>query len=156
MLIEGIIVNGTHFLFSRTRHDFRTYEGHSIDGGQFDYSRVSWPQGEPPKFVWAILHNVTYADLYNDWNLRQNKFGIHKLSEVEIIDEQDPRKPELLADLKDQEHIWGTKGIDGDQPTTYKLIRDLDTDHLINILNNCPHIRKETRNYIELQLEKRK
>ena len=32
---------------------------------------------------------------------------------------------------------WGTRGPNGDKPVEYKRIKDLDTDHIKNILRDC-------------------
>jgi len=41
----------------------------------------------------------------------------------------------LKPDISPREYLfWGTYGKDGKQPFTYKLIKDLDTDHIKNIL----------------------
>lgn len=34
--------------------------------------------------------------------------------------------------------LWGTRGKDGDQPLTYRPIKEFVPDHLQAILNNCP------------------
>lgn len=36
--------------------------------------------------------------------------------------------------------LWGTRGVDGKSPLTFKPIRLLESDHLINILANVPNI----------------
>lgn len=35
---------------------------------------------------------------------------------------------------------WGTRGIDGKQPLTWKALKDLDTDHIKAILDTQTHI----------------
>lgn len=45
-----------------------------------------------------------------------------------------------------REHLtWGTYGKDGDQPLTYKKIKDLDTGHIYNILKNCNGILEQIK-----------
>lgn len=38
-----------------------------------------------------------------------------------------------------QRHIikWGGRGINGDQPVTFKSVADMDTDHIDAVLTNC-------------------
>jgi hypothetical protein len=38
-----------------------------------------------------------------------------------------------------QRHIikWGSRGINGDQPVTFKSVADMDTDHIDAVLTNC-------------------
>lgn len=64
-------------IFSRTIHDFRTCScgKTSIDGG-FDYTKVS---GTPNKVESVSLDvDITKTELYEDWSLRKDKFGLMK------------------------------------------------------------------------------
>ena len=63
------------FIFSRDRHDYRTCPcGEvSIDGG-FDYFRVAF-KDVMPRTVRKLVP-ATRKELFDDWNLRTNKFGI--------------------------------------------------------------------------------
>ncbi len=62
-------------LFSRSRHDCRrcTCGEVYVDGG-FDYSRVGFMSKKPELFVLEI--NQTKKELYDDWNLNKDKFGL--------------------------------------------------------------------------------
>lgn len=64
-------------VFSRVRHDFRSCSCGTItiDGG-FDYTRVLYsPDIEPPK-PFPLEVEQTHDELYADWNLRKDKFGV--------------------------------------------------------------------------------
>jgi len=63
-------------VFSRARHDMRscTCGETAVDGG-FDYTKTS--AKEPLKLKYYDVElNCTKADLYNDWNKREDKYGI--------------------------------------------------------------------------------
>lgn len=64
-------------IFSRSRHDFRwcPCKEIAIDGGA-DYVKLSF-KNQPPKTV-EIEVNTTIKELYDDWNLGKNKFGVYK------------------------------------------------------------------------------
>lgn len=53
--------------------------------------------------------------------------------------------------------FWGTRGISGDQPLTYIVVKDLETDHIQAILANIkvmwPEIRACLENELKLRLE---
>ena len=52
---------------------------------------------------------------------------------------------------------WGTYGKDGDQPLTYILLKDMETDHikacLDNVLGMYPQIRSAMQNELEFRNE---
>lgn len=81
--IHGVRCNRCQaIIFSRARHDFHycPCEGTTIDGG-FDYSRVGWvPEIGMPQNVTIHLTGVTKDQLFNDWNMRKNKFGVIPLA----------------------------------------------------------------------------
>lgn len=65
-------------LFSRCRHDFRscTCGNIAIDGG-FDYTKIT---GYPDKIKHLTLSiATTKKELYDDWNLKKDKFGTIKI-----------------------------------------------------------------------------
>ena len=80
------------FIYSRTRHDYRSCscKGISIDGGTYNketdslsYERVIWESDKidaesiTPK---EIELNLIYAEVYADWNLSKDKLGLIKKS----------------------------------------------------------------------------
>lgn len=57
----------------------------------------------------------------------------------------------------DHEHnatnaVWGTFGKNSDQPLKYKTIREMDTDHIEAVLENCPNIRLVLRTIMQKEL----
>jgi hypothetical protein len=72
-------------IFSRARHDFRSCECKevAVDGG-FDYTKISFMKHAPIK-VFFEIHNVNKGDLFNDWNLKQNKFGRIKIADFSQV-----------------------------------------------------------------------
>jgi hypothetical protein len=50
---------------------------------------------------------------------------------------------------------WGTRGKDGRQPLTWKRLIDLDTDHILNILETQTHIKPWLRDLFEQELQVR-
>ena len=52
---------------------------------------------------------------------------------------------------------WGARGINGDQPITFKKIKDLDTDHIEAILETCKdYMGIVHKNCLEKELDFRK
>lgn len=76
MKINGIKCDCGRILFSRARHDLhRCPCGKSYVDGGFDYIRCGWdPSISPPPTVEFEL-DVTFEQLYNDWNNVIDKFG---------------------------------------------------------------------------------
>ena len=50
---------------------------------------------------------------------------------------------------------WGTNGIDGDKPLSWVRLRECDTEHLNNILNNVKHLGDDYREIILSLLQDR-
>jgi len=77
-------------IYSRYRHDFRwcscphnennVGEGCFIDGG-FDYQRVGGKHIDKIKHL-VIEVDTTYKNLYDDWNLKIDKFGLIKKEQI--------------------------------------------------------------------------
>jgi hypothetical protein len=142
------VKNNTHCLFSVGHYDFNTFENLMVDGGQAgcpDYSGYNRFSGET---VWIDLPDVDFADLYNDYhfNTRNDtrKYGLHKLEEVRILSEDEyPDTNSFKWEVENA--IWGTRGKDRDQPLTYILLKDADTEHLQNILSYKVTLDKQTK-----------
>jgi hypothetical protein len=66
-------------IYSRARHDFRRCScGEvAIDGG-FDYIKISFKDKFPERS--EIELDITKEDLYDDWNLSIDKYGLMALS----------------------------------------------------------------------------
>ncbi len=50
---------------------------------------------------------------------------------------------------------WGSRGIDGDQPLTYKKLCDMDASHINAVLQNVPRIYPSIKLAMENELEYR-
>ena len=50
---------------------------------------------------------------------------------------------------------WGTYGIKGDQPLNFIKLKDMETDHIKNILSSLSHIENWRRNIFENELKYR-
>lgn len=150
MKLEAIR-NDTHVIFSVCDHDYVSVgeddQSIMLDGGSIlypnfaGYTRYRFAKNWPKK-VLIELPDVKYSDLYNDWNQslkNPRKYGIHKVEDVHIYSEKeyndfiDSRVWETL-EWKAQHAIWGTNGINGDQPTKYINLIDATGNHLTNIL----------------------
>ena len=47
---------------------------------------------------------------------------------------------------------WGSRGVNGDQPVTYKLIKDMETTHIEAVLRECNPM-EQIKNCMEKELE---
>ena len=68
-------------IYSRTRHDMHhcSCGEVSVDGG-FDYLRITFDGGKLKVINMPLP--TSKKELYNDWNLKVNKFGIIKPNET--------------------------------------------------------------------------
>lgn len=51
--------------------------------------------------------------------------------------------------------MWGTKGVNHNEPTKFKRLADLTIEHLFNIKNNSEHVTDDERAIIDSILEDR-
>lgn len=138
-------------IYSRAQHDFVTdNEGNFVDGGQIGYGRRSLSDHCVPV---VFESNVSYADLYNDWNYRINKYGRTIRDAIKVIPKSKHRNRNSLAFRRDAA-MWSTIGPNGDQPRKMIMLSDADTDHLQAILK-LNYISADTRKIINSILNKR-
>lgn len=64
------------------------------------------------------------------------RVGGHIVSEPELIEDLFITSGMPLKEMA-QKLLWGTRGINGDRPLEYKLMKDLEKSHLEAILKNC-------------------
>jgi len=137
MKIFGLIV-GDKFIYSRSRYDYKTYSNENgscfIDGGQPSPRNCIRTGGNILyRATWVEIKDLTLAKLYNDWNLNKNKLGEINIKKVKILDSKD--FPDTTSEeWQSQNLMWGTNGKSGKEPTVYKMIHELETDHLEAIL----------------------
>lgn len=48
---------------------------------------------------------------------------------------------------------WGTRGINGDEPLRYVKLKDMDTDHIVAVLETQPNILPQFRDVMETELQ---
>jgi hypothetical protein len=134
--------NGKKIVASVARHDFISLGDKNdyimADGGQpkiGDSAGYNKYYGRP---VWFEIPQ-TFAELYNDWNQSLNKlrkYGVWNYNEVKIL------TPEEIPDTESFEWqaenaIWGTSGINGDQPVSFVMLKDCSPEHLTKIKELC-------------------
>ena len=151
MKIRGIIAENK-FLFSRAQHDFRSYKDYSVDGG-FLYLRYLY-KDKIPQVVYVELKNVTSAELYNDWNYKIDKYGIHDLQQVTILESNEYPNIDSF-EYRKENAIWGTYGKDGKSKLKYINLISAETDHLNAILNTQKLLSPHTREIINSILKDR-
>ena len=85
MLVKGIkCPNCKDIIYSRTRHDFHycSCRACAIDGGT-DYVKVLYNPTQPYTDIVSVEIEATQKELYDDWNLHQDKFGRIKSNKKE-------------------------------------------------------------------------
>jgi hypothetical protein len=158
MKIYGMIVKDK-FVYSRARHDFRTYEGYSIDGGQpcsASCVRTLYKE-KPPIMTWVEVKNLTLADLINDWNMKKDKLGICDLKDVRILSKEDWPDTDSLQ-WEEENMVWGHYILPNSIESgyyEYKMMWRLSTPHLKAILKTQKQISEECENYIKKLLKLR-
>ena len=141
--------NKKHVVASISHYDCNGVDGLMADGGQPGTSHYAGYTRMSGERVWFEVPQ-SFGELFTDYNRPSistengfvRKYGIWKIEDVKILD-----NPEEWPDTKSFEYeveqtIWGTNGINGDQPTKYVHLVDCDTDHLEAILQLC----KDRRN----------
>ena len=144
MILFGV-KNDTHVLASVAHYDYRSVgeddQYMMVDGGQpgtNDYAGYSRKSGK--NCVFEVPQS--FDELYNDWNVINNrKYGLWKIEDVRILNEEEAKEfwDKNIGEDRENDHylyeniIWGTRGKNGDEPLTYKLLKDLEIDHLCAI-----------------------
>lgn len=137
MKLKGF-TNGDKIVASVARYDYITFgEGDSYimaDGGQPNigdsegYSRF-WG-----KKIWFEVPQ-TFAELYNDWresHRESRKYGIWNYNEVKILSPEEVPNTESF-EWQAENSIWGTLGINGDEPISFVMLKDCSCEHLKKI-----------------------
>lgn len=135
--IAGRNVKTGEIVYSRAQHDYITdSEGNFMDGGQLSsYNRRSGLE------LIVIELPYSYGQSYDDWNYQINKLGKispEEAKNIRIVPENEwiDRSSEEFKKFS----LWGTYGIDGKGPKKTKCLEELDSDHLVAILNTQGHI----------------
>lgn len=83
-------------------------------------------------------------------NRLENTNAMYHLEEHELLNI-------MFPDIDPSEYMyWGTYGIDGKSKRKYILIKDMETDHIQNVLANVPTLSTRYRTLFENELKKRK
>jgi hypothetical protein len=129
------------------------------DGGQPHTNHFAGYSRGAGEVVWFEVPQ-TFAELFEDYQFRstrsgiQRKYGIWNIEDVRILPKEE--WPDINSiEVKAENFIWGTNGVDGKQKTRYILLNECSLDHLKNILNNVPHLHEGTREVIEYLIDKR-
>lgn len=130
------ITNGEKIVASVARHDYISCDGLMADGGQlFIGNNTGYNRFSSGKIIWVEV-SQNFAELYNDWREscrgKKRKYGIWNKEEVKILSLEE--HPDIQSfEWKAENAIWGTRGINGDQPLKYVMIKDCSIEHLENI-----------------------
>lgn len=102
----SICPNCLDLIFSRARHDFHhcSCEEIFIDGG-FDYTRGGWKNEYPYQVNYEVEQSKN--DLYRDYALMEDKYGIVKDWTMSILD---------FFSVQDGRHIQALKGYADGKP----------------------------------------
>ena len=149
------VTNNKTVVFSVGHHDCRMADGLMADGGQpgcTDYAGYNRFSHKP---IWIELPGVSFGTLYNEYSANQGRaYGIHDISEVRILPENEIPDPESL-EHRLEGAVWGTRGVNGDQPLKFIALKDADSDHLRAIIKNCPYASASIKEIIIEILERR-
>lgn len=95
-----MLINARHcpkcnyVIFSRVRHDFRWCKCKTIgiDGGQ-EYEHLTFKKSPKEALRIQLDISITPKELFDDWNLRYDKWGFHQISSLfgRIVTEEKPR-----------------------------------------------------------------
>ena len=102
------------------------------------------------------VHDYQQCDCDNktmvDGGLDYIRYGGTDMKSIELLTLYNTiNEDEMVSNL-----LWGTYGINGDQPLKYVRLKDCETSHLKAILTNCRNIPDYVRNVINIILEKRR
>lgn len=134
--------NGQQIVASVAHYDFVSLGEKDdyimADGGQPNIGDSAGYNRKHGKRVWFEVPQ-TFAELYNDWrekHRKPRKYGVWNLNEVKIL------TPEEFPDTESFEWqaenaIWGTLGINGDQPISFIMLKDCSCEHLTKIKELC-------------------
>ena len=135
------VTNNKQVLTSVAHYDCRSCgEGEDyimMDGGVININHAGYNR-RWGKVVWFEIPQ-TMAELYNDWNNSLHsprKYGIWNIEDVKILSpEEYPNTSSFEWQVNNQ--IWGTNGLNGDEPTRFVLLKDCSKDHLAKISELC-------------------
>ena len=113
------------------------HDGEDPDGPQGENS-----QGDNPEFEDLTPDNSTLIDSLEGIEVSGDAADLLK---VRVLDVE---RAKMLA-------MWGSKGVNQDEPTKFQRLVDLTTEHLVNIKKNSQHVTDDERRIIDSILEDR-
>jgi len=134
--------NNKQIVASVARYDYITV-GEGADYIMADGGQPNIGDSEPYSRFWGakIWFEVpqTFAELYNDW--RENfgekrKYGVWNHNEVKILSPEEIPNTESF-EWQAENSIWGTFGINGDEPISFVMLKDCSCEHLKKIKELC-------------------
>jgi hypothetical protein len=134
--------NNKQIVASVARYDYITV-GEGADYIMADGGQPNIGDSEPYGRFWGvkIWFEVpqTFAELYNDW--RENfgekrKYGVWNHNEVKILSPEEIPNTESF-EWQAENSIWGTFGINGDEPISFVMLKDCSCEHLKKIKELC-------------------
>ena len=149
--------NGKQVIASISRHDYISLgEGEDYicsDGGQINTNHYAGYDRGWGRVIWFLVPQ-NFAELYNDYNFnhKNRKYGIWDIKDVRILEENEWPNVDSIEE-KAENFIWGCRGVDGNDPLKYVLLKDCSKEHLQNILKNVPNIHEETEEVIKYLLQ---
>jgi len=140
--------NEKYLVASISHYDCNGIDDLMADGGQpgtVNYAGYNRLSGER---VWFEVPQ-TFGELFTDYNIKnKRKYGVWEIKDVKILDNQGDWPDTDSFEYKVKQTVWGTNGINGDQPTKYVHLVDCATDHLKAILQICENRRND--DYVEI------
>lgn len=137
------VSNGEKVIASVARYDYVALgEGDQsimMDGGILNLTDNGGCFRYRGKLTWLeVPQNL--AELYNDWREsrrgKYRQYGIWNIEDIKILREDEA--PDTSSfEWKAENAIWGTLGINGDQPLKYVMLKDCSVEHLKNIKTLC-------------------
>jgi len=142
--------NNKWFIASAGWHDCVSFDGMMRDGGIPGTDQYAGYTRGSGKSCWAEIP-ITFADFYNDYlSGGERKYGVWKIEDVRILSQDE------IPNIESEEWIlknalWGTRGVNGEQPLKYIHLWDAEEDHLIKIRDEYPKMEEKVNRILELR-----
>lgn len=147
--------DGEKVIASISRYDCVTYGELLRDGGQ---PATNMYAGYTRGYGQVVCFEVPqdFAELYNDYNFnhKNRKYGIWDITDVKILEKEDWPDFDSIEE-RAENFIWGHRGLLGDQPLQYVLLKNRPLDHLRAIIKTQGSIHEETKEVIEYLIAKK-
>jgi hypothetical protein len=144
------VTNGKKVIASMAHHDFVSEDGMIADSGQPTTNMYGgYTRFGGGDVVWFQIPQ-TFAELYNDYNCnnKNRKYGVWNIEDVKILEKKDWPNCDSIEE-KSEAFCWGCRGINGDEPLKYVLLKNCSIDHLKAIIETQGRIHGKTKEVIE-------